>query len=614
MAAGMKSFSKTFVWILMGMLIVGLAGFGAVNLTGTVRTVATVGTQTISVDEYARELRREIRAVEAQAGQPIPIAQARLLGLDQAALSQLVALASLDNEVAGLGLSIGDANLQQEILEIPAFQGINGQFDREAYNFSLQQAGLNDTEFEADLRAEAARTLVQGAIMAGVTMPAAMVNTMANHVGARRSFTMARLDASTLTHALEQPTDEDLRAFHSANAEDFTLPETKGLTYVLMTPAMLLDQVDVDDSALHQLFEERHQKYNIPERRLVERLVFSDTAAASDAMAQLEVNGTTFEALVDAHGLSLGDIDMGDLTRDDLGNAAEAVFGADIGKVVGPLETSLGPALFRVNGTLAAQETSFDNARAELRDELAGERARRLIEAQAENIDDLLAGGATLEELADETDMELGTTQWTSASFEGVAAYSDFREAAAAVVDGDFPEVTFLDDGGMFALRLNEVLPQRPEPYADAKARVSANWTLAQTETALRAQANEVIAELAISGDFTTIGLDHHTETGLTRTAFLDGTPADFMNQVFEMDLKELAVVLGNGAVYLVRLDQILPPEETPELEAMRAALGQRLNQSLSQALFDAFVRDAQVRAKPMLDERALNAVQASFQ
>jgi peptidyl-prolyl cis-trans isomerase D len=614
MAAGMKKLSNTFVWILMGLLIAGLAGFGAVNMSGTVRTVATVGNQTVSVDEYYRELQREIRAIEAQTGQLLPMSQAVSLGLDQSVLARLVSLASLDSEVADLGLSIGDKNLQREILEIPAFQGINGEFDQESYKFSLQQVGLNDAEFEADLRAQAARTLVQGAIVAGVVMPTTMVDTVANYVAARRSFTMARLDGTTLTQPVTDPTDTELQAFYDAHPDDFTLPETKRISYVLMTPTMLLDQVDVDEAAMQQLFDDRRAQYNVPERRLVERLVFADSASASDAMAQLEVNGTTFEALVDAHGLSLGDIDLGDLSRDDLDDAAEAVFSAEIGKVVGPLESSLGPALYRINGSLAAQVTSFDDAKAELRDELASERARRLVDAQAENIDDLLAGGATLAELDDETDMELGQLDWTFQSFEGVAAYSAFRAAAAAVNDSDFPEVTFLDDGGMFALRLDEVLPERPEPFDDAKDRVRVSWTLAETQTALQAQANEVVAELAVNGDFTATGLDHKAEIGLTRTAYLDGTPADFMTQVFEMTPQELRVIVGEGVVYVVQLDETLPPEETPELEGLRSALGDRLNQSLSQALFDAFVNDAQQRARPTLDQRALNAVQASFQ
>lgn len=614
MAAGVKTLSNTFVWILMGMLILGLAGFGVLNLSGTVRTVASVGSQEISVDDFARELQSEIRAFETQTGQPMQISQARALGLDQVALSRLVAIASLDNEVAQLGLSLGDENLQQEILEIRAFQGVNGEFDRESYRFALQQANLTEAEFEADLRREAARTLVQGAIIAGVVMPESMLDTIANYVAARRSFTFARLDASNLSEPLSDPTDADLQTYYDTHPDDFTLPETKRLTYVWMSPAMLLDQVEVDDGALQSLYQERTAQYNIPERRLVERLVFPDEAAAADAMAQLEVNGTTFEGLVTARGLDLGDIDLGDLARDDLGAAAEAVFGAEIDKVVGPLPSALGPALYRINGSLAAQVTRFDDVKAELRDELAGDRARRLIDAQGEDINDLLAGGATLQELADETDMELGQIDWTPLSFEGIAAYESFRAAAASISDGDFPEVAFLDDGGIFAMQLNEVLPPRPEPFESAAIRVVSAWTLAQTEAALSAQADKLIADLAADGDFAATGLIHRVENGRTRTSYLDATPADFMNQVFEMEPGELRAIVGGGAVFVVQLNEVLPPEQTPEFEAARAALGEEMNQNLSRALFDAFVQDTRIRAQPTIDQHALNAVLTSFQ
>ena len=64
----MKNLSKTFVWILMGLLFVGLAGFGAINVSGTTRTLATVGDATVSVDDYARALQQEQRAIQAQSG------------------------------------------------------------------------------------------------------------------------------------------------------------------------------------------------------------------------------------------------------------------------------------------------------------------------------------------------------------------------------------------------------------------------------------------------------------------------------------------------------------------------------------------------------------------
>ncbi len=613
MAAGVNSLSKTFVWILMGLLMLGLAGFGAVNLSGTVRSVAQVGDETVSVDDYARELQREIRAVEAQTGQPLQMSQAREFGLDQLALSRLVALASLDNEVGQLGISIGDENLQQEIVAIPAFQGIDGNFDREGYRFQLEQVGMTESEFEENLRKESSRTIVQNAIMSGVEMPSALIDALANYAGSRRSFTVATLSADALNEQVPTPSDEQIAAYYDENVDRFTLPLTKRLTYALLSPEMIVDTIEVDADSLQQLYEKRKDQFQQPERRLVERLVLPSEAAAQDAMAQIDVGGTTFEQLVADRGLELGDVDLGDVTVEDLGNAADPIFAAEIGDVVGPLPSDLGPALFRINGSLAENITSFAEAESELRDELAAERARRTIEVQAEELNDLLAGGATLEELTAETEMELGQIDWTDQSSDGVAAYDGFRTVAQAVSEGDFPEVEFLEDGSIFALRMEEELAPRPEPLESARNRVIAAWIQDETAKALLAQANTVLTQLATDGDFTETGLPFRVENALTRTAFLEDTPVNFMTEVFEMELGELRVIAGNGTALIVRLDKTLPPDETDELKQMQQALGAQLNQALAQNIFDAYVRDAQRRARPVLDQQALNAVQANF-
>ncbi len=613
MAAGMKNLSKTFVWILMGLLMLGLAGFGATSLTGTVRTVAQVGDESISVDAYFRELQREIRAVEAQTGQAMQISQAHDLGLDQLALSRLIALAAIDNEVGQLGISIGDENLQDEIVQIPAFQGVNGTFDREAYRFQLEQVGMTDSEFESDLRKESSRTIVQGAVMSGVEMPRTLTEALSNYVLARRSFTVATLSADLLETPVAQPTDAQIQTYYDENTDQFTLPRTKQLTYAILSPDMLLDTIEVDEDSLRRLYDQRADEFFQPERRLVERLPYPSEESATEALAQLEVGGADFEQLVRERQLELSDVDLGDVTREDLGDAADAVFAAEIDDVVGPLPTVFGPALFRINGSLAENNVSFEDAEPELRAELAADRARRQIEAQAEDINDLLAGGATLEELAGETEIELGQIDWTQQSDDGVAAYDGFRAVAEAVQEGDFPEVAFLEDGSIFALRLNEVLEPRPEPLESARDRVAEAWLQVETAKALQNQGNTVLTQLATDGDFTATGLPFRVENALTRTAFLEDVPVDFMTQVFEMDPGELRVIPGNGNALIVRLDEELPPAETDEQRQMQDALAAQLSQALAQNIFDIYVRNAQTRARPVLDQQALNAVRASY-
>ena len=117
----------------------------------------------------------------------------------------------------------------------------------------------------------------------------------------------------------------------------------------------------------------------------------------------------------------------------------------------GRCETPLGPALYRVNAILDPTEVPFEEARDDLSVEFAQDAARRSIDAARDEIDDMLAGGATLEELADDTDMELGVIRWDgeqTTTGVGIAAYEEFRTTAATLEEGDFPTLEGLSDGG----------------------------------------------------------------------------------------------------------------------------------------------------------------------
>lgn len=613
MAKG-NSITKTAVWILMGLLILGLGGFGAVNLSGNIRTIGTVGEKSIPVDLYARQLQQEIRAIESQTGEALGFQRAQEIGLDRAVLQRIVRQRALDNEAEQLGLSIGDETLREQILQIQAFQGLDGKFDREGYRFALQQSGLNETEFENSLREESARTLLQAAIVGGVEMPRVYARTLVDYVGEQRSFTWTLLDAEDLAEPLPQPSDEELRAYYEENQDAFMLPVTKQITYALLSPDALLEEVEVPEEELRAEYEAREAQFNQPERRLVERLVFADQDAADRATAALEVSGTTFEQLVEERGLQLADVDLGDVSLQDLAAAGEPVFAAEAGDVVGPITTPLGPALFRVNGVLPAQNTSFEDAEPALRAELASARAVRAVESRAQELDDQLAGGISLEELAENTEMELGQIDWTEDSSGGIAAYAGFRQEAAAQAEGDFPRILQLDDGGIYAMRVDATLPERPEPFEDARAAVTAALRDARTSEALMAQAEALLPELGEEGAFAAAGFDAVSEVDQTRSAFIEGTPEDFMERVFTLQPGEVVAMEGDGGtVVLLRLDAITPAAEGEADTALVERIGEQLDQALADDVFAVYASEVMQRARAQIDQQAINAVHVNF-
>ena len=615
MALRGTSISKGFVWVILALLIVGLAGFGATNLSGTVRSVGAVGDKQIDVQRYVRALQEEMRRVQQQVGQPISFQQAEAFGIDQQVLQQLLVARAIDHEASGLGLSIGDENLRQQVVGVSAFQSIDGSFSRDNYRFALENAGLSEAEFEANMREETARSLVQAAVVSGLKMPDSYANQLLNYIGERRNFTWARIDATNLDVAITAPTETVLQAFYSENLALYTTPEIKQISYVQLTPTQLVDGVEVSDAAIAELYKARESDFNKPERRLVDRLAFTDATEAAQAKAQIEVDAITFDRLVEDRGLALTDVDMGDLDKDALGAAGAAVFAAELDQVVGPFDSAIGPALFRVNGILKAQATSLEAASGPLRNELALDLARGEIDEQVTNIDDLLAAGATLEELAGETDMELQTIDWHSDVSQELAAYQEFKVAAASVTEDSFPELIALPDGGIFALRLNAIVPPAPKPLDTVREAVIAQWTKNETMVHLRRKGEALSANLSTDASFESLDLRAQIETERTRSDYIEGAPNALVTQVFDAEPGTMTMLDDTDSVVLVRLDAVLPRKADADLDGqMRKAINAQAINDLSQDIFAAFASDLQSRIGFELDQQALNAVHAQFQ
>ncbi|WP_375173049.1 SurA N-terminal domain-containing protein [Pseudooceanicola sp.] len=609
-----KTGARTAVWILMGLLILGLGGFGATSFSSSVRSVGSVGDQDITTAEYGRALQNELRALEAQSGQSISFEQAEALGLDRQVLSRLISDAAIDNEAARIGLSVGDETLAKQLQGIAAFRGVDGKFDRDAYTFALERAGLSESEFERSIRKETSRALVQGAVVSGAALPDSYVDAVLRYFAENRRVTWARVESDQLEADNLEPSEEDLRALYEDEIEDFTRPEMKRITYAWLTPEMILDQVEVDEELLRSAYDDRAAEYNRPERRLVERLIYADEARADEARVALDEGTSTFDDLVEARGLSLDDVDMGDVAIGDLDAAGEAVFAAESGDVVGPLPTDLGPAFFRVNGILAAETTSFEEALPELRQELAADRAARQVATVAEPAEDMLASGATLEELAADTDMRLGSVDWAPGQGQGIAAYAGFDQAAEALSEDDYPEILYLDDGGIYAMRLEEVIPPQPAPYENVRDRVVSIWETRRQMERLRGIATDHVTRLREAADFASLGLEVKTEENLTRQGSVLGAPDSFVETAFAMEPGEISMVDGFGAVLILKLEEVLPPNlDDPEVKAMRDSLEQQLQASVANDLYRAFSEDARQRAGVSLDQQAVAAVNANF-
>lgn len=610
-----KKVSNIFVWILMGLLFVALAGFGIGTFSGGASRVGSVGDAEITAEDYFRALNNEINAQIAQTGQAVSFAQVRSRGIDAQVLAGLVARAALSNEAGEMGISVGDSEVARQIGQIAAFQNTAGQFDRNSYEFVLQQQGSSPRDFEEDTREDVSRALLQTAVIGGLTPPDLFAETITAYQAQTRDFTRLAVTARDLPTPIADPTDADLAAYYDEFPDRFTRPEARRITYAWIIPSDIMDGVVIDEDALLELYDDRIDEYVQPERRLLERLVFGSEEEAQAAYDAIAAEETDFDRLVEDRNLTLEDVDLGEIAPDDLSDAAAAIIFADEeSEILGPVPTPLGPALFRVNAVLEASEVPFEDAREDLSAELAQESARREIDAMREEVDDLLASGATLEELGEDTAMVVGTLDYTDASEDGIAAYDNFRDAATAVQETDFPELLALSDGGLFALRLDELVAPTLPPLDEITEEVEEAWRATALRDAVADRASQLVAQLATGATLDDLG-DTDFERLIRRQDLLPDLPATTVAQVFQLDAEgDIVMIPGADTAHIVRLDAINSGvRDGPDTSILMLILNQTIAQSMATDIFEAYGQALQADAGITTNQGVINSVHASF-
>lgn len=611
--------SNFIVWAILIIVVIGFGGFG-ISATGQGGIdLAEVGDESVDAQAYGRTLGQELDALSRQLGRQLPMAEARQYGVDRAVLARMIGDAALDGEAARRGISTGDDTVQEMVVATSAFRGADGKFDREAYTFALQRTGLTPSEFEAMLRKEATREMISNAVQGATTMPATAADALLAYAAEQRRFDWIDLDPTMLAVPTPAPTDAELTAYHDANVARYTRPETRRITYALLDPATLAATIETPEADLRAAYDAAGARFSTPERRMVDRIGFRTAEDAAAAKRRIDAGEITFDALAAERGLTAAEIDQGEVRRADLSpEAAAAVFdAADLG-VVGPAPTPLGPSIYRVNAILAPVVTSFDDARPELAREKAMIAARAAIADAGRQVEDMIAGGARIEEIASGTEFEMGQIALDATTTGGLADDPAFRAAAEAAPVDEETDLIELASGGLATLRVDAIEPPAPIPLAEIRDRVAADWTAdenaARLEDMARGLAAEVDGGLAMADLAARLGRPLQSEGPVTRGATSQGGPAGLVEAVFAAAPGKATVVAAEGRVAIAETVEALPFDKaSPEGSKLVADVTGQLAEQASQDALSLFVQALQGQAGVRVDQEQLERVLAQF-
>ncbi|THF63371.1 SurA N-terminal domain-containing protein [Pseudothauera rhizosphaerae] len=495
--------NKRFAQIILAILIIPFAFFGmdAYFTDGpTGSEVAVVGGSRIGTVEFEEALRTQQDRLRETMGGQVDRSLLDSPELRSAVLENLVNQRVLALYAAENGFVVTQAQLQEAIVEVPAFQD-EGRFSMERYEALLRAQGMTPASFEArlsqDIRIQQLALAVGDASFAAAESPRRFLSAQLEE---RRVSELPFPAADQL--AKVQLAEDAAQRFYDANPARFERPARIKAEYLVFDETALLGQVGVTEEEVRQVYEGSPERFGVAEERRARHILLELPAdAGEEQIKAVQADADTLAARVKAAPDGFPALarersaDPGSATRGgDLGFFGrgvmvkpfeDAVFAAAKGEIVGPVRSEFGYHIIQVTDVKPAALRPLDEVRAEIEAELkgrkAGQRQAELAELFANTVyeqPDSLAPAAELLKL------EIRHSDWIQRGSAAVGPYTSERLVAALFSDDGLEkrrntEAIEVGTGTLVAARVVEHEAAQRLPFDQVKGEI---------EDALRAE------------------------------------------------------------------------------------------------------------------------------
>jgi peptidyl-prolyl cis-trans isomerase D len=584
--AGNSFIGRIVATVLFGILILSFAiwGIGDIFRGAPSNRVATVGQTEISAERFRTAYNTEIQRLNQQFRTNITPDQARAFGLDQRVLARLISEAVLAERARALGLSASDQLVARSILEEPALRGPDGQFDRARFEQLLRDIGMTEAGFVNDQRAAIVRLHLADALTGALPVPMAAREALHRFANERRDASYVLLTPAAAGE-IPVPSAEQLQTFYEERKSSFNAPEYRALSLVAVSPETLAKPEAVSDADARQRYEQTKSRFGSPERRTVQQITFGSLEEAEAAFNRIK-EGASFEAIATERNVAPQDLSLGTFTRSEMLDpaVADAAFSLQQGAVSGPVQGRFGPVLVRVTEIQAEAVRPFEEVAADVRRDIAQERARAEINDVHDAIEDMRASARPLAEIAQEKGLSLvqipavdRTAQDKSGQpVENLPERNALLTAAFASDIGVDNEALRTSEGGYVWFDVTGIEPTRERPLDEVREEVTRQWRAAEVSQRLTDKARQLVERLDKGETLETLAAEVNapvkTATDLARRAPKDDLTADAVTRIFTTPVGKAGTAPNgeeNRVVFKVGAARV-PPLVTTTQEAQQ--------------------------------------------
>jgi peptidyl-prolyl cis-trans isomerase D len=583
---------KAIMGLIMGGLIVSFAiwGIGDIFRGFGANSVAKIGGTEISIEQFRQYYADQLQRVSRQVGRPISPDQARAAGIDRQLLGQLVAETTLDEQARKFRLGLSNEDIAQRIVSDQNFWGPNGQFDRSRFEQVIRQAGFTEARYVTEQRNVLLRRQIAQSISGDLRVPTTMLSAINQFQNEKRTIEYIALTPAQAGD-IPAPTPEQLSKYFDDRKILFRAPEYRKLTLLSLTPAAIAKPDAVTDADAKLFYDQHLSNYGTPEKRELRQMVFPNAEEAAAARDKL-TKGMTFADLAKERGLKETDTDVGLVAKSDIIDpaAADAAFAMKSGETSEPVKGQFGTLLMQVGKIEAGSQKSFDEVAAQIKKEIAENRARTEINALRDKIEDERAAGSTLAETAKKLNLKSVTYDAVDRAgrgldgqlIAGLPKTPDVITPAFTTDIGVDTDALQIQGGGFLWYDVGGITKSHDRTLEEVKDQVAARWRDDEVATRLQKKADDMLAKLKAGTSLTDIakeiGFTVGSTAGIQRGKPTANTPAKLIDTVFKTPKGAPGTSEGDTQTqrFVFRVIDVVDPtldEASPEAKQLSSTL-----------------------------------------
>jgi peptidyl-prolyl cis-trans isomerase D len=611
---------RAIMALVMGVIVVSFSiwGVGDVFRGFTAQRLAKVGAGEVTVEQFRSAFQNDLRRIQQRMRRAVTAEEAHRAGMDLQVLERLITEVALDQKASNLGLATSDETAQRLIASEKAFQ-TDGKFDAEKFKAVARDAGYTERSFLADQKAAYLRKALTDIVVTGVETPKLMIEAIHRFRNEARSVDYFVLPVSAAGEAAK-PTDDELKKYFNDREQTFRAKEFRKIVVLEVSPSTVAKVDAVSDDDARKLYEDvKAKRYGTPEKREVRQLVFKNEKEAQDAIAKLK-GGADIDALAAELKRNPKDVDLGLVEKRDFGDAkvGDSVFALPQPGLAEPVTNAFGTVVSVVKKIVPSVTTkTFEQAKPELKAEVAAQRAGPEVRRLHDAIEDQRASGKPLAEAAAAAGAQTRVIEAVDDAGRGkdgkpveVPAGADLLKAAFVSDVGVDNETVATRDGGYVWFEIGGIEPARQKTFEEVKDAVAEAMRAENAQKALSAKADEVVGKIkggqSIDDAAKALKLEVKRATDVKRAQRPDFA-INTIVQFFEVAPGGSgSVTVDDGRLIFVVKDAQTPPFDPTSIESKTIA--EQLKPALQNDLLEQYVGGLEKAFNVQINQKALEA------